>query len=63
MTFILASLLKSGTQQGEVKTRLDLFKNEMVEVVGEIWKVPNLENTIKEIFIVLKTGFLILIPR
>ena len=36
MTFILASLLKSGTQQGEVKTRLDLFKNEMVEVVGEI---------------------------
>ena len=28
MTFILASLLKSGTQQGAVKARLDLFKNE-----------------------------------
>ena len=30
----------------------------MVEVVGEICKEPNLENTVKKIFIVLNTGFL-----
>lgn len=56
MMFILASLEWDGV--GEVKKRLDLFRNESIGVVGEIWKVPNLESTMKEIFIVLKTAFL-----
>lgn len=46
MMFI-AKFVKSGTQQGEVKMGLGLFGNENGGGGREIWKVPNLENTVK----------------